>query len=79
MSDKKQAAPDFTKDPYWGKGGRYVVNPDTGLREPAPPAVDEAEPAAASGSELARESAPAAPNPPAEADLKKHLKERNRA
>ena len=34
---------DFTKDPHWGKGGRYIVNPATGLREPAPPVVDEAE------------------------------------
>lgn len=38
-SDSKE--PDFTRDPYWGKGGRYVVNPVTGKREPAP-AVEEA-------------------------------------
>lgn len=27
---------DFTGDPYWGKGGRYVVDPATGKRMPAP-------------------------------------------
>lgn len=28
---------DFINDPYWGKGGRYVVDPETGKRMPAPP------------------------------------------
>mgnify|MGYP001599701257 FL=1 len=38
--------PDFTNDPYWGKGGSYVVDPATGKRSPVPaPAVD-ASPAA---------------------------------
>ena len=74
-SDSKE--PDFTKDPHWGKGGRYVVNPATGQREPAPPAAEEAEPAPAG--EPAREPAPAASNPAAEADQKKTLKEKNRA
>lgn len=69
---------DFTKDPHWGKGGRYVVNPLTGQREPAPPVVVEAESAAASGSELAREPVPAAPDPAAGADMNKPMKERNR-
>lgn len=48
--DKK---PDFTKDPHWGKGGRYVVNPATGKREPAPP-IDEAP--EASGKSVAAQS-----------------------
>lgn len=28
---------DFIDDPYWGKGGRYVVDPETGKRVPVPP------------------------------------------
>jgi hypothetical protein len=28
---------DFTNCQYWGMGGRYVVDPATGLRTPAPP------------------------------------------
>ena len=96
MSDKKQPAePNFTKDPYWGKGGRYVVNPLTGQREPAPPAIEEAPageviPAqigerpdnAAPGVQIYGQGlAPAADSlkSAADADLKKPLKERNRA
>ena len=26
---------DFTADPYWGQGGRYIADPATGLRRPA--------------------------------------------
>ena len=28
------ATPDFTACPYWGQGGRYVVDPATGQRIP---------------------------------------------
>jgi len=34
---------DFIDDPWWGKGGRYVVDPETGRRVPAPPDPDAAE------------------------------------
>lgn len=44
---------DFTACPYWGQGGRYVVDPATGLRTP----VNEA-PAAA----LPASAAPLEPN-----------------
>lgn len=43
MSTNKPS-PDFTADPYWGQGGRYIVGPD-GKRVPAPP---EPEPASIS-------------------------------
>ena len=33
-ADKKQEI-DFSKCPYWGMGGRWIVNPETGCREPA--------------------------------------------
>lgn len=89
-SDSKE--PDFTKDPHWGKGGRYVVNPATGQREPAPPVVEEAAgesiPAqagerpdnAAPGVQIDGQGLPPAADmkPAAEADQKKTLKERNR-
>lgn len=29
------AAPDYTGDEHWGKGGRYVIDPKTGKRIPA--------------------------------------------
>lgn len=32
MIDSKDL--DFTDDPYWGKGGSYVVDPLTGKRSP---------------------------------------------
>lgn len=32
----KHIEPDFTNDEYWGKGGSYVVDPETGKRKPAP-------------------------------------------
>ena len=57
---------DFTDDPYWGKGGSYIVDPLTGKRVPAP-AVDEAKPAPDSVAES-----------PAEADPAKSLKEKRR-
>ncbi len=38
--DKKD---DFTKDPHWGKGGRYIVV--DGKRVPAPPIEETAAPA----------------------------------
>ena len=41
MENEKAAAPDFTDCPYWGVGGRYVVDPATGRRVPVPPG-DEA-------------------------------------
>ncbi len=72
-TDSKQA--DFTKDEHWGKGGRYVINAE-GKRVPAPPVVEETDPAAAG--EPAPNPAPAASNPAAEADQKKTLKEKNR-
>lgn len=84
MSNKKQAAEfDFTKDPHWGKGGRYVVNPATGQREPAPPVVEEGERPdnSAPGVQIDSQGlAPFAdsPKPAAESDLKKPMKERNR-
>lgn len=28
------AAPDYTRDPHWGRGGRYVIDPQTGARVP---------------------------------------------
>lgn len=31
-------------DEHWGKGGRYIVNPETGKREPAPADQDTAKP-----------------------------------
>lgn len=37
MSEKE---PDFTDCPYWGMGGRYVVDPATGKRVPAIAAED---------------------------------------
>lgn len=47
MSTKKptaaaapQAENDFTGDEFWGRGGRYVVDPATGKRSPAP-AIEE--------------------------------------
>ena len=30
------AQPDFTGDEHWGRGGRYIVDPLTGKRIPAP-------------------------------------------
>ena len=35
---------DFTSCPYWGKGGRYIADPVTGVRTPV---VEGAEPSAA--------------------------------
>lgn len=37
MAKKEQppAAPDYTGDEHWGKGGRYVIDPKTGKRIPA--------------------------------------------
>lgn len=44
MADPKPAptpaAPDFTQCPDWGKGGRYIYDPVTGVRTPV---VDDAE------------------------------------
>ncbi len=40
--DKKQA--DFTGDPHWGRGGRYVIDA-SGKRVPAPPVEEETAPA----------------------------------
>lgn len=36
------AQPDFTGDEHWGRGGRYIVDPLTGKRVPAPAEVDAA-------------------------------------
>lgn len=90
-SDKET---DFTKDPYWGKGGRYVVNPATGKREPAP-AVEETPAGESVSAQIGERPDNAAPGvqidrqglapfadgskPAAEADPKKPMKERNRA
>lgn len=37
MAKKEQppAAPDYTGDEHWGKGGRFVIDPKTGKRIPA--------------------------------------------
>lgn len=87
---------DFTKDQHWGKGGRYIVNPLTGQREPAPPVVEDVAPPGevipAQSGERSDNSAPGVQidgqwlspfadreKPAAEADLKKPMKERNRA
>jgi hypothetical protein len=37
---------DFTACPHWGQGGRYVVDPATGQRVPAPaePAATDSQP-----------------------------------
>ena len=43
----KSEKPDFTDDPYWGKGGSYVVDPVTGKRSPAPAPTVDADPAPA--------------------------------
>ena len=91
--DTKQ--PDFTQDPYWGKGGRYVVNPVTGQREPAPPAVEETPAGESVPAQIGERPDNAAPGvqidgqglapaadgskPAAEPDPKKTMKERNRA
>lgn len=32
---------EFKNDPWWGKGGRYVVDPQTGQRMPAAPAGED--------------------------------------
>jgi hypothetical protein len=51
---KKQpdsTAPDFTQCAHWGQGGRFIYDPETGLRTPvvedAAPAEVEAVPAVA--------------------------------
>jgi hypothetical protein len=49
MSEKKLL--DFTGDEYWGKGGRYVVNPATGKREPAPVVEEDVAATPAAGPE----------------------------
>ena len=36
------AQPDFTGCPHWGKGGRYLYDPATGKRTPAPAAAESA-------------------------------------
>lgn len=74
--DKKE--PDFTQDPHWGKGGRYIVNAE-GKRVPAPPAEDAVAPAgeAADGQELAPVAGES--KPVAEADHRKTMKEKQRA
>lgn len=33
---------DFTRCPDWGKGGHFVVNPETGLRERVQPSEESA-------------------------------------
>lgn len=74
---------DFTDDPNWGKGGRYVFDPATGKRTPAteeppaPPApplggVGESVPAPTERPEQATETA-------TETDPIKPLKEKRRA
>lgn len=40
----EQAPADYVGDEHWGRGGRYIVNPQTGRREPAPADADTAEP-----------------------------------
>ncbi|MCP5246072.1 MAG: hypothetical protein H6937_09020 [Burkholderiales bacterium] len=40
-SAEKQVNTDFTKCPYFGMGGRWIVNPETGCREPADDATKE--------------------------------------
>lgn len=34
MSEQKKQPGDFTGDPHWGKGGRYVVDVTNGQRIP---------------------------------------------
>jgi hypothetical protein len=59
MSEKDtHNAFEFIGDEYWGQGGRYVVDPATGKRSPAPP-IEEA---AAPGSIDAQGLAPVAGN-----------------
>jgi hypothetical protein len=38
----------FIGDPYWGIGGRYVVDPQSGARAPAGEATAATQPSAAS-------------------------------
>lgn len=68
---------DFTKDEYWGKGGRYVVNPATGKREPAP-VVEEA-PVPGGDPATGATASTSVPDPAAESDITKSLKEKRRA
>lgn len=42
MKSTPNPTPDFTADPHWGKGGRYVFDPATGLRTPVPEPADAA-------------------------------------
>lgn len=47
MKDKKEdqaqeVVADFSSCPEWGKGGRFVINPGTGLRERVEPVNDQA-------------------------------------
>lgn len=49
IENKEQATgeQDFTNCPEWGKGGHFVVNPATGLRERVQPASSTPESAPA--------------------------------
>lgn len=38
---------DFTNCPYWGIGGRYIADPDTGVRTPVVEGAELPEPAPA--------------------------------
>lgn len=58
---KPEVTPDFTADPHWGKGGRYIIDAD-GNRVPAP-AEDEAAPLSAPVPAPAADAAPAADQP----------------
>lgn len=35
-TESKHADPDYINDGHWGKGGRYIFDPATGKRIPAP-------------------------------------------
>lgn len=45
------AAPDYSNCPYWGRGGRYVYDPQTGRRTPVDVAQVEGDTAAPQESE----------------------------
>lgn len=38
MKKQEVSTNDFTSCPEWGKGGHFIVNPETGLRERVQPA-----------------------------------------
>lgn len=61
MENEKAIAPDFTDCPYWGVGGRYVVDPVTGKRTPVAPTAEPESQASGPTPELAAEAVPEKP------------------